>query len=252
MRPSLWDGEIAKDKLMRRTILIPPEKVVPSIEAVLKGQGIPESVNPDERTRGIAKKAISVYSALSHPLGIIMEVSKEEFAGVYHGEGENQGETPLDKIYRACDSLALFAVTVGESVSTEISRLFEEGEFAVGSMLDSVASEGTEMAAVAVETDYKNYLEEMGCIGSSSGTMRFSPGYCGWDMSSQKKLFELLGPVEIGITLRESFLMQPLKSISGVIVAGPKGIFQFDDDFPFCSDCDTHSCRDRIEAILNQ
>ena len=76
---------------MRRTIPIPPEKVVPSIDAVLKGQGIPESVNPDERTRGIAQKAISVYSDLSRPVGIIVEVSKEDFAGVYHGEGKNQG-----------------------------------------------------------------------------------------------------------------------------------------------------------------
>jgi len=235
---------------VRKTISIPKKSSVPSVSDVLKGQGIPESVNPDERTRSIAEKAVCVYKDLLHPVGIIMEVSKEDFDGVYHGEGKNQGETPLDKIYRACDCLALFAVTVGESVSVRISELFDEGEFALGSMLDSVASEGAEMAAAAVETDYRNYLEEMRCIGSSTSTMRFSPGYCGWDLSAQKKLFELLRPAEIGVTLRESFLMEPLKSISGVIVAGPKEIFQLDEDFPFCRDCDSRSCRDRIKAIM--
>ena len=57
-------------------------------------------------------------------------------------------------------------------------------------------------------------------------------------------------PDEIGITLRDSFLMEPLKSISGVVVAGPAEIHVFDDDYPFCEDCDTRGCRRRIRAIL--
>jgi len=237
---------------MRRTISIPPKDVVPSIDAVLKGQGIPEAVTPDETTTRLAQQSISIYRDHSDPTGIIMEISKPDFTEVYRGEGKNEEETPLDKIYKASDSLALFAVTIGENVGAKISGLFHGNEFALGSMLDSAASLGAEMAAQALERFYAGYLKESGRFDSTVGVMQFSPGYCGWHMSGQKKLFQHLRPDEVGITLRESFLMQPLKSISGVIVVGAKEIFEFDDDFPFCSDCDTHSCRDRIEAVLNQ
>lgn len=237
---------------MREVISIPKEKAAPSIDAVLKGQGFPEGANPDRRTMRLVQDALSVYRDISHPVGILAEISEEEFASVYHGEGKGEKETPLGNIYTSAESLCLFAVTVGQAVSSRISNLFDQGEFAPGSMLDTVASEGTEMAAEAVELHYRDYLKEKEQFGSSAGTMRFSPGYCGWDMSSQKKLFEYLRPEEIGITLRESLLMEPLKSISGVIVAGLREIFKFDDDFPFCRDCETHSCRERIKAVLAQ
>jgi hypothetical protein len=69
-------------------------------------------------------------------------------------------------------------------------------------------------------------------------------------MSGQRRLFEFLQPEDIGITLLDSYLMRPLKSISGVMVVGEKGIFVFEDSYPFCSQCSSHSCRDRIRALL--
>jgi hypothetical protein len=43
--------------------------------------------------------------------------------------------------------------------------------------------------------------------------------------------------------------MQPLKSVSGVLVAGPGSIHDFDDDFDFCDECATRQCRERIASI---
>ena len=56
------------------------------------------------------------------------------------------------------------------------------------------------------------------------GVLRYSPGYCGWHVSGQINLFNTLTPEKIGITLGESCLMNPLKSVSGVLVAGPPNI----------------------------
>jgi len=237
---------------MRKTMSIPIDDVIPSIGAVLKGQGVPESVVPDKRMVQLARESVSIYKRFSDPVGVIMEISKVDFELVYNGEGKNDNEAPLSMIYKESDSLALFTVTIGEKVCTEIAQLFNNNDFALGAMLDSAASEGAEMAAQVVESYYKDYLTEIGRFTSLAGIMQFSPGYCGWHISAQKKLFEFLHPAEIGIKLRESYLMQPLKSISGVIVAGPKEIFDFDDTFPFCNECDTHSCRDRIKAMLER
>lgn len=237
---------------MRKIVDIPIDKVIPSSNAVLKDQGIPNGVTSDERITRLVEESISIYKDLSKPAGITMEITKNDFKAVYHGEGRNDDETPVDNIYKSSNSLALFAVTIGNDICEEINRLFSKREFALGSMLDSAASEGTEIAAQVVEKYYHDFLKEKNRFHSSSGVMRFSPGYCGWHLSAQKKLFEFLNPGEIGIGLGESFLMIPLKSISGVIIAGPKEIFKFDDSYPFCSSCDTHSCRERIKAVFKQ
>ena len=233
---------------MRKTVSIPIDKVIPSTNAVLKGQGIPDGFIVAERIDKLAQQSISIYKDLSQPAGILMEISKSDFETVYYGR--NEIETPVENIYQASDNLALFAVTIGEKVCREITRLFEMNEFALGSMLDSAASEGAEMASQVVELYYKEYLKDNNLFDSSSGILCFSPGYCGWHISAQRKLFEFLHPDEIGIGLGKSFLMTPLKSISGVIIAGAKEIFEFNDVFPFCGDCETHSCRDRIKAIF--
>ncbi|MCK7538940.1 MAG: hypothetical protein MZV63_52410 [Marinilabiliales bacterium] len=46
-------------------------------------------------------------------------------------------------------------------------------------------------------------------------TNRFSPGYCGWDVAEQHKLFSFFKDNFCGITLTESALMNPVKSVSG-------------------------------------
>jgi hypothetical protein len=117
-------------------------------------------------------------------------------------------------------------------------------------MLDSAASEGAEQTAAALESSYGESLFSKGGHDSSIGIMRFSPGYCGWHISAQRKLFEALQPGKIGIELNKSYLMIPLKSVSGVIVTGKKEIFVFDDIFDFCANCDDRSCQDRIKTMM--
>ena len=117
-------------------------------------------------------------------------------------------------------------------------------------MLDAQASEGAELAANETENRYVSWLAGKGRFNSRSGALRYSPGYCGWHVSGQRKLFDHLLPEKIGITLRESFLMQPLKSISGVVIAGQRQIFDFENTFDFCEDCSTWTCRERISAAM--
>lgn len=237
---------------MRKIYNLNIETCTPSVEAVLRGQGIPSWSQPDQRTIQIAQRAISIYKELASPIGIIMEITKEDFTEVYNGNGRNEIESPVKPIFQQVGELAMFAVTIEEEVCSEIKRLFDENDFAVGSMLDAAASEGTEMAAQTLENIYRQHLINISRFDSHSGILRFSPGYCGWHISGQRKLFQHLHPEDIGITLNQSFLMQPLKSISGVIISGKKEIFQFEDTFSFCGDCATHTCIERIKAVIEK
>ena len=238
--------------MIRKILEIPVPEVLPSPAAVMKGQGIPGWIPPDARISRLAEDALALYRDHARPAGVVMEITGGEFGAVFQGRGSNEAESPVGPIYRASEHLALFAVTVGEPVCAEIARLFRENDFALGSMLDSAASEGAELAARSAEEFYREHLKGAGMLDSRCGTLRFSPGYCGWHISAQGSLFDALQPGAIGINLNASFLMQPLKSISGVIISGRRDIFDFEDVFSFCRDCRTHSCRDRIASLLEQ
>jgi hypothetical protein len=235
---------------MRKILQIPVQEVIPSLRAVLEGQGVPKTREPDARIRQLALNAGAVYEKKAQPVGIVMEITRDEFNVVFEGEGRNEDESPVGPVYRASESLALFAATIGKPVCDEISVMFGKKDFALGSMLDSVASEGTEMTAEAIERFYREYLTANGRLCEGHATLRFSPGYCGWDISGQRKLFDSLKPEEIGVTLNESYLMEPIKSISGIIIAGNREIFRFEDAFSFCRDCRTHDCQVRFRRLF--
>lgn len=236
--------------MIQKVVRIPVEDTIPTPASVLAGLGIPRSKQPGERTQSMVENAMKLYQAKADPVGIILEIGKDEFMALFEGEGLNDRSSPVYPICRNSDNLALFAVTIGREICEEISRLFDQREFAPGSILDSIASEGTENTAQMIENTYRRYLLEQNRFNSGHGLLRFSPGYCGWHVSGQKKLFNFLRPGEIAITLNESYLMQPLKSITGVIISGGKNIFDFEDTFPFCKECATHTCRERIQSVM--
>jgi hypothetical protein len=221
----------------------------PDVPSILRLQGVPEERMGDSRTRTMAEQAQAAYLRLSTPIGVTFDIAREEFHSLYRGEGSNAASTPLEEIILEAAALALFAVTMGERVSDEISRLFGQNDFAAGAMLDAAASTGADLAADEIERHCEHQWRSSRLIDDSMAVMRFSPGYCGWHVSGQRELFARLQPERIGIHLNDSYLMQPLKSVSGVIVAAPPRTFDIDDTFPFCGDCTTHSCRDRFNAI---
>ena len=238
--------------MMHEILNIPAADITPSIADILKSQGISKNEIPNHKTVILAEEAIQCLISTIQPAGIILEVSKDDFALIYEGAGMNEPQAPLGPIFRACADLAIFVITLGKDISREISDRFNNKDLASAAILDSAASEAAEMAADFVEFSYRSHLEKASRFSQSTGIMRFSPGYCGWHIGAQKELFHFLDPHRIGVTLNDSFLMQPLKSISGVIVSGARKIFKFDDSFSFCADCVTHSCQDRINEIFEK
>jgi cobalamin-dependent methionine synthase I len=112
--------------------------------------------------------------------------------------------------------IAFFAATCGEGFDEWYKFASREGDTLLAYTIDSAGSVIAEKIADAIE---KIAGEVCGTrnLGISN---RYSPGYCGWDVSDQKKLFSLLPTQSCGITLTESALMLPIKSVSGIIGIG--------------------------------
>jgi hypothetical protein len=231
---------------VKKRLQLAAQQATPARADVLAALGVPEGGSISDNLRGLLEQALETYAALAKPRAVWLSIPVAEFGSIYAGEGDNAYPTPLEVIYPRASRLALFALTLGAAVSVEIDRLLRQNEAALGCVLDVTASSGAERAQTALEQAW--LTAEVG-PGWEHRVLAYSPGYCGWHVSGQRKLFERLRPESIGITLNAACLMQPLKSISGVLVAGPPSIHEFDRSYAFCGDCDHQTCRQRIAAM---
>jgi len=221
-------------------------------DAVLENQGIPRGKSVSRAIEDLYTAARVLLTQHAAPAGVLREITRPEFAAVYQGAGRNDSQTPVADIFPRAEALTLFAVTLGPAVSHEIARLFASGGFALGAMLDAAASAAADQLVQVVQRRLARQLAAEKRSTPETAVLAYSPGYCGWHISGQRKLFDFLQPEPIGVTLSESFLMQPLKSVSGVVLAGPREIHRFEMSYPCCARCQTRACRGRIRDVFAQ
>lgn len=221
-------------------------------EKVFSSQGAKPASNISERIQDIYRQSCHLFTQLAKPLAIVTNVGIDEFADIYSGEGYNEPDNILQNIYPRAEVLSLFALTIGEDISKKIELLFQENEFPLGYMLDSIASLAADKATEILEKDNLNRLRNKNLVSKDTLVLSYSPGYCGWHISGQKKLFAYLNPEKIGISLNANYLMSPLKSVSGVLVAGNGEIHLFKPDYLFCKSCKTHTCLQRMKELRSE
>lgn len=234
---------------MKKLLEFHLEDILPEGSKVLEHQGMPSNTTIPEHIRSLLEEAQDEFASEARPTGIMQELTAGEFEVIFRGEDQNDPESPLATIYPQAEGLALFAITMGEMVSTNIEHMFKGKNFALGAMLDAVASLAADEAAAHVEEQYRKEFTGRTSTGSDIRVLGYSPGYCGWHISAQKKLFTALEPERIGIKLNASYLMTPLKSVSGVLVAGRPEIHVFKPSFNFCKLCKTFSCHERLRNL---
>jgi hypothetical protein len=139
------------------------------------------------------------------------------------------------------DSVAIFLCTAGEEIGILSRKAMQGKDILRGYLYDVVGSEIVEAAADLMQ----NELEKAAISSGKKITNRYSPGYCGWDVAEQHKLFQLVPDNYCGIKLTPSALMDPVKSISGII-----GIGENVKSNPYtCSICDLKDCLYRAKHL---
>lgn len=116
------------------------------------------------------------------------------------------------------EAMAVFACTAGPGIEELSRRQLASGDPVTGLIADALGSLVVENAIDRVQSLLASAMETRGW----RITARYSPGYCGWCVDEQKKLFRLLPPDFCGVNLTESALMHPIKSVSGFIGIGPR------------------------------
>jgi hypothetical protein len=141
-----------------------------------------------------------------------------------------------------CTEMVCFVATLGPGVDVEIEKLMQANRLTDAYVMDALGSTGVESM---VEQFYGRVMAD--CRRAGKGvSIRFSPGHCDWPVTEQKKLFTLFDPNVTGVELHESCLMNPRKSVSGMI-----GTFLRSDDnapetlYHPCRDCEKSFCTER-------
>ncbi len=197
--------------------------------------------------RSLIDGARGLFLDTARPRGVYQPIDPRTFEEIFEGDGGNDHETALQVVLEDAVALALFAVTLGKEVSEHIGDCFANGDGADGYILDQVASIA---ADELVQIARHRYAAEDS--GDGAAVLPYSPGYCGWNVTGQRALFAHLQPGDLGISLNESCLMHPIKSVSGVLVAAPFEAHDFEPAFPCCAVCTTFACRDRVDSIRGE
>ncbi len=112
-----------------------------------------------------------------------------------------------------CSHVLLFAVTAGAEISEAANRATADGRLSDAVIFDAVGSETADGAAEWVQ----NYLrQQLRPQGLRVEARRFSPGYGGFELAQQELFFRRLELAEIGMSINESFIMSPEKSVTAV------------------------------------
>jgi hypothetical protein len=130
--------------------------------------------------------------------------------------------------------IAVFVCTAGPEISKLASEYNKKGHTVHAYIADSLGSIVVEHAMDMIQEQLKFMMEQQGL----KITNRYSPGYCGWELKEQAKLFELLPEHFCDISLSDSMLMKPIKSVSGIIGIGKDVTY----DHYTCNYCKDVNC----------
>lgn len=194
------------------------------------------SAGPDEVSRGMTDTLLREAYDIVHPCFeyIVLDGERTENTVTAGGEIFDTGRI-ISGHLRGAAKLVAFVATVGEGWLEWMEMLKKRDDVLQSFIADCIGSQIAESTADYMERTLQEELD----AGQWHRTNRFSPGYCGWHVSQQQRLFSLF-PEEkpCGITLTDSCLMVPVKSVSGIIGVGPSVRYM-----PYtCNICDMKMC----------
>lgn len=180
---------------------------------------------------GFASHLTDIRTAIRIFENVEPEPSKGRIA--VDGKAFPVGKTICKELKQA-EKLLFFVCTAGETISKRSAALLKGEDPAKGYIYDQVGS----FLAEAVGDRMQQLVQEELLLPEERITNRYSPGYCRWEVAGQHQLFALFPPAPAGVTLTPSALMQPVKSISGVIGIGRAVGYR---DYP-CALCRSTDC----------
>ena len=158
----------------------------------------------DEATRALLSEAISLLTPVLSPTVIAAEVKTKKTDGTVFIEDIPIASEVLSRYVSERETAYIFCATVGIGADRCIRR-YASLSPALSLMLSAVATERVEA------------LCDSFCGSLGKGTVRVSPGYADIPLTLNRDILRLLDARRrLGVTLTESLLMTPTKSVTAI------------------------------------
>ena len=220
-------------------------EIKPTIEkdALARLLGGSEFDNIPRSTRLKIEKLEPVFKKLANPSLHYQntEIDSVEKSTVHLEKGPEFKSSKLSKTLKNCEEIVCYIATLGSAVECEIKRLMDEKHLAEAYIMDAMASVAADNMVAAFHRNMKGKYKSQ----RKQVTLCFSPGYCDWPITDQKKLFEIFDSNELEVELTDSCFMQPRKSISGIFGISPSDSNPSEQSYNPCLECNRQNCSAR-------
>jgi hypothetical protein len=207
-------------------------------DEVLRFQGYKKGIDiPDAAVLALFDEALALGESLIEPR-VVYRAAPVTGQGpdLIEAGGERLTIPGIGGFWGTLEAVGAGICTVGSAIEDRVRALWDSRELPLAVMLDSVGSAAAESLA-----EYANDLLCQAAISAGTKvTNRVSPGYAGWNTAEQAALFLLCPGDPIGVTLNDSCVMSPGKSISFLVGVGPEA--RVDHYFTQCRRCWMPDC----------
>jgi hypothetical protein len=207
-------------------------------DEVLRFQGYKKGIDvPTSEVLALFDEALALGERLMRPRLVYRSAPVTARVGdVIAAAGEELHIPEIGRLWGAVDAVGAGICTVGDAIETRVRDLFDQREFPLAVMLDSVGS-----AAVESLAEYANDLIcQVALVDGLRVTNRISPGYAGWDTAEQQALWRICSGAPIGVAINDACFMTPAKTISFLVGVGPEA--RVDHYFSQCRRCWMRDC----------
>jgi hypothetical protein len=131
--------------------------------------------------------------------------------------GTRIGGGPVASVVAGATDLVVGLCTVGGAISQRISEQLRSDQRLRALFLDDLGS----WAVDQVRQQLCRRIEDDAASCELRASASLSPGESEWSVAEQAVIFSLLATREIGVSLNESMVMFPVKSLSLIVGIGP-------------------------------
>jgi hypothetical protein len=185
-----------------------------------------DSAKPNRRVLALAEEMITLGISLANPKAWCKVYPLQEVSEL------------LPEIFRfpGVDLVSACACTIGSDLEEQSSSFFSHGEEVKGFILDAV---GTALIMNLAAAVYRNTKEEAAFRNMISSPMLL-PGEIGIPMELQKMVLAVLSSEDLPVTLSDSTMLRPLKSLSFLCLQGVN--LELPDELSPCISCTRRDC----------
>ncbi len=157
------------------------------------------------------RKFKTIYTSLLRPFGVTLDIPPSIIREIF-----KDTLTPISPIYWAVDwweKASLLVATIGDTLEISVKNLQTKDNTFEALFLDTIGSVLVESVADKIQEIWAS--ERM----NNTYPIRYSPGYCQWDVKAQFDLFKYIGEnnLEKPLSLTKGGMMYPRKSISAIM-----------------------------------